>query len=123
MASMTWSRGFFRLWVAIACLWIGSVTVTGFIEWKERSSSDLAYDKFSKPTASVPPPPGYVLDDPKDWVTPPSDVVWTAKDHLMAREWRSELVQRYIYIGFLPPFVLLAIGFVIRWIARGFRGR
>jgi hypothetical protein len=35
--------------------------------------------------------------------------------------WPSDLIQGYILAGIFPPFVILGMGFVVRWIARGFR--
>jgi hypothetical protein len=35
--------------------------------------------------------------------------------------WPSDLIQGYILAGISPPFVILGMGFVVRWIARGFR--
>jgi hypothetical protein len=32
-------------------------------------------------------------------------------------------LESYVYAGIVPPLVLLALGFVVRWIGRGFRSR
>ena len=110
---MNWSRGLFRLWVAFSCLWIGTATVSMYLE----------------------------AASPRLLPAIPADVIWTKPDHpaakaefraspydnfssvvsAPARPWLSDLIKRYIFAGVLPPFILLAIAFVIRWIGLGFK--
>ena len=112
---MNWSLGFFRLWIAIACLWVGTASVIAYQEWQEELSREEAQIKMAA-TAPAPNKSAAVSDAGVDgWITPPAN-------HPVAGQWQRVLIRNYIDFGLFPPFILLGVGMVIRWIARGFRG-
>jgi hypothetical protein len=96
--SMRVRRGFFRLWLVLAVIWIagGSWLLQDDLTGKLRPE-ELAEQARLNP----PPPEGFVLD--------------TTLENVHAR-------RRYAFeLVLLPPFGLLAIGCAGFWVARGFQ--
>ena len=136
---MNWSRGFFRVWVVIACLWIGAASVISYSDWQRSLSREREIQRQPQPSPaaikSAPPVQSMSEDGPwKDYpiVAPenrkPDPFERIAAEDRAAEtaqwvaQWRWHLVETYLYAGLLPPLALLGAGLVIRWIARGFRG-
>ena len=89
---MNWTSGFLRLWAALAVCWVGSV---GYLTGGKLGLSKNGFfdpDKYLEGASS----PYSLLPDWKSFVG------------------FSELV-------LLPPVLVLLLGFMVAWIARGFR--
>ena len=120
-----WGRGFFRLWVLIAAVWIGAST------WIVTRTHEPA-------VTATKLPPGFVLD-------PPSAQSQISFDNLLPRD-RAECeraAQREPRVDvaactraawlrmlpapeavawvILPPLILLLVGAAMAWAARGFK--
>jgi hypothetical protein len=118
---MNISRGMFRLWVAISALWVAVVCVT-------------FWDQLSEIFTAVEPPKGQgavalSLEDYACWATRNSDNPFIYPDpghpdwRTLVQAWRTCILYKAqvpaIALG--PPLAVLALGFVIRWIAKGFQ--
>lgn len=119
---MNWSRGFFRLWIAIACLWIGGATLIAYQEWqselsREREATPPIQAK-SEGNAFAPLIPPQNLDTWSQFLRAPNEDLQIHRAEAARR--RRDLIETYIYAGLLPPLALLGVGLVIRWIVRGF---
>jgi hypothetical protein len=133
---MNWSRGFFRLWIAIACLWVGVAATILYQEWQRQDLYEVL--QSIQPTTSpkeevtlqVQAEPAESELDKLSTVVRPHYVepnrygrsVTQADRRAEDFERRRHLIEAYICAGLLPPLALLGAGMVIRWIARGFRG-
>lgn len=118
---MNWSRGFFRLWIAIACLWIGTATVILYQVWQDelsRENMELA-SLAKKPLSSLPP---ISKDDSNPFARFVAEGRSASEIAVASAQQRRKSIENFIYFGLLPPLVLLAVGMVIRWIVRGFLG-
>ena len=122
---MNWSRGFFRLWVAIACLWIGATTAFFYLEWLEQRwyeapivSVPVAEEK-TRPTVKAGSEDRWSEAAPVAEATGNRRETDTDRRAEVARQ-RRLFMERYICAGLLPPLGLLGAGLVIRWIFRGF---
>lgn len=90
------ARGFFRLWVVLSVLWVGTI---GTITWQ-----NLLDSRQVKLVSSDDPP----WDQP-----PPGSVEKTTLT-------RSENIRHGAELAVLPPLIVLAIGTAFGWTFRGF---
>ena len=101
---MDFKRGFLRLWLAAALLWIGAVLV---IEYRDTAIPSL--------TRSCSELLGFTLDETGEKLGPKAvaecDQVW--------REERIKIAS--VTLG--PPLACLLVGLVLAWIVTGFRRR
>lgn len=101
---LDFKRGFFRLWIAAALLWIGAVLI---IEYRDTAIPSL--------TRSCSELLGFTLDSTGKKLGPTAvaecDQVW--------REERIKIAS--VTLG--PPFACLLVGLLLAWIVTGFRRR
>ena len=113
-------RGLFRLWVAVSAIWVAVVCVA-------------FWDQLSEIFTVVEPPQGQgaivlPLGDYACWVTRQKpfiiDPFRRPEDpQTLSQAWRMCIAHKAqvpaIALG--PPLAVLALAFVIRWIAKGFQ--
>ena len=111
-------RGFFRLWVVVAVLWVGLVswswsdTFAG--AWREGCFHDDGVS-WAPAAPRTPPKPGDapLPGDPNDWED--------ATPCILHGDWPHVIIPIALAHAASLPGGLLAIWFVGAWIGRGFR--
>ena len=111
---MNWTRGFLRLWAALAVCWVTGASIN--------IGHDLVGMRFVGEVSRDP-----VLGLKRCWETHPTlekkITPLNPKDCNDSRnyepDWPFRIETAAQIVG--PPALLLLIGFVVAWIARGFR--
>jgi hypothetical protein len=110
---MKWTRGFMRLWGVLAACWIMAWLLTG--------GTQLLEQRF-KGEAPINPVSGWrecpPNIEPKNKITPINP-----NDCSDSRNYEPDWGHRVTTIAniFVPPALILLLGFAVAWIARGFR--
>ena len=138
---MTWSRGFFRIWVAVSAIWIGlSIYFAGsktYLRLWQGAEYELEFPSGHRTTFDTSKSRGELLAEiTEEWKReamrngPAADEILRS---ILAR--RDDLPEafasnneklhkeaEYVWLAtFIPPLVLLGLGLCIAWIVRGFR--
>jgi hypothetical protein len=93
---MNWKRGLLRLWVVAAVLWVA-------VAFYSENPIQKVFDVYAQ----------------SDWVnfTPEQQ---EALANAKARVVRADLLD-FSVSAFIPPLLLLALGYIGLWVGRGFR--
>src|ERR1039458_6494675 len=99
---MNWQRGLVRLWLVLAAIWIVSIAVYASavsIHYNQLPTADQLFG--SDCSGSIPPTWCFAQDS---WLsgTVPAPI-W-----------------KYVLLALVPPTLVLALGFGIRWVRHGF---
>ncbi len=146
--SLNFRRGFFRLWLALAVLWIGTAVyinweglgLTRLLDTTSRVASE-PWEKYAsspqwRPFTVVTMPDGTPVDFGEKPVEEVRSLILTkfpdfdfGTEAWLLFEARKAAIEtargrrqlHSLVIIFAPPFVLFVLGVVLGWIARGFR--
>jgi hypothetical protein len=143
---MTWSKGFFRLWIVLSLIWMGAtVAVLGKDEfkslWKPKSVMEVEYkggitddlDSARRPedlrrqiVEGVGKGAALLQKAEPEEAKKQLDGANGTADELLKilsdeNEKRTDRLYRAMIIVLAPPFALLIVGIVIAWVASGFR--
>ena len=112
-------RGLLRAWVVISALWLSTVCI---LDSDRLSEIFVAVEPaLGKGAVTLPPGP-YAC-----WVTRNPDNPFAmsgpGEPKSLMDAWRRCIIYKMQITGIalLPPFVLLALGYVVGWIAKGFQ--
>ena len=112
---MNWARGFFRLWIVLSILWVGSVLINrAFDVIGARQQASAAQEYFAS--------------DPNCAKTEWQDL---KEDRCMLNRLRAKAANKrmtysfaksakWVALAILPPIMLLGITIVLHWIYKGF---
>lgn len=151
---MRWGRGFFRLWLLVAFLWLGTALYFNFssspyfpeLRIAVRHNGEIAAlkpwsDEVKVLEGAVEggiserqfvggyPGGAIYYADVGDDVPTQSSKLQKVKAYLEAEQSRIEVAYRksrtdsFLYLGVLPPLILLGFGFALRWVLLGFRSK
>ena len=95
--SVAWGRGLWRIWIVLAVLWVAWVAYYGNLNWESESSLYFSL-KFNESTS-------HTLEE--------------ARADMLAID--SYVFLHFAFLAIWPPTALVAIAYVVRWMARGFR--
>jgi hypothetical protein len=126
---MRWGQGFFRLWLVLSLLWIGScvfvyspVTYSWLLKGREYNVSfNKSGHSVTLDTSRSRDERALVLRDAlKLEADPPdADKILAKIDTMWATD--GDKAREAWLITFIPPLALLGLGFAMAWIIRGFR--
>jgi hypothetical protein len=146
---MSWARGFFRLWVAAAILWIGFATWVSFPNLRRNWAPDYSFSQIDylygkRPPSSLEvrwrgdlpvissPPTQADAEAVAGWLWSNGHLAGTDRYIEQAKQLGSihrslydrataQRLSDYLMAAFVPPGILLAIGTLVAWALAGFR--
>jgi hypothetical protein len=116
---VNWSRGLLRIWLVLSALWLAPMSVATVMNWPDACCDPQTHEVTDPAVLSELEKSTAGLQD-KDAI----DVEFLSRarrKHELAAKRRHEMVAILLASTFLPPIGLLAIGYVVLWIGRGFR--
>jgi hypothetical protein len=138
---MNWTRGCFRLWIVISALWVSGGTWLLWDELKQIDGSPppgFSDTPLPPPTGFTlgtgpPPPAGFTMGEPmpRGSVDPATGLDLSGLRPLHSVSNPAEIAERRKHrrdagihaalFVFIPPTILLVIGYALAWVAKGFR--
>jgi hypothetical protein len=130
---MNWRRGLWRVWIAASALWVIGLSPLIYQRWYEAGPYNLGTAEAE--CAYLPEPPSPEVLDPRNPFAEEATTVKTREDCIKERtpvyiKWRAEALAERVRVGSIRlavvggvPFLTLIAGFVVAWIARGFKPR
>ena len=124
LSTMNWRRGLLRLWAVAAVLWVGVAFYSNDTVQRVRKayaafSSPVAtdpYAAFSSPEKTPSAAAGSTFTPDTSTFTPDAP---SAAAPLKPSIWPP--LFDFAKLAFIPPLLLLALGYIGLWVGRGFR--
>ena len=115
LSTMNWKRGLLRLWAVVAVLWVGVAFYSN--DTVQRVRDAYAVDDWTPvgPSAAAPVAPRDLLAA-RPWE---NDPIVSAAAPLKPSIWPP--LFDFAKLAFIPPLLLLALGYIGLWVGRGFR--
>ena len=126
LATMNWKRGLLRLWAVAAVLWVGVAFYSNDTVQRVRDVRDVqAYVAQRAATLAK------MSDAELERLASGQAIVPTALQDLMKRYPKYSIMSEastiwpplfdFAKLAFIPPLLLLALGYIGLWVGRGFR--
>ena len=103
LGTMNWKRGLLRLWAVVAVLWVGVAFYSNDTVLRVRDAYAIA----------VFDPDAYLASKPQ------TGFLLNKTFYVVASIWPP--LFDFAKLAFIPPLLLLALGYIGLWVGRGFR--